>query len=258
MKIACWNVNSIRVRQEILEDFLSRENPDILMLQELKCQEPQMPNFDALSYNIVGSYQKTYNGVAIFSKYPIDEVKTDFDGNPDPEQARYIEISCITEIGYCRFICVYVPNGGEIGSDKFSYKLKFYDALTKYVQKLGHNDELLFVSGDYNVAPNDIDVYDPSGLREHVCFTLLEREKLYKLKNECRLLDAYRLLYPLKSEFTWWDYRGGGFSHNKGMRIDHILLNPFAANMLKDCYIDLTAREKPKTSDHAPIIATFI
>jgi exodeoxyribonuclease-3 len=254
MKIASWNLNSIRVRFEKLQNWLVRENPDLVLLQELKCEEAQMPDIDFASYNLVGSYQKTYNGVAILSKYPIDEVKYDFEGNPDSAQARYIEIVCNTPCGYARFISIYFPNGGEVYSDKFDYKLKFYEAFTEYVKKLRRNNELLFVGGDYNVAPGEIDVYDAHGLAKSTCFTMEERSAFHKMVNEAKLLDAYRIAHPDKVEFTWWDYRGNGFSHNKGMRIDHILLNPKAADILLECHIDHEERGKEQASDHAPIV----
>jgi exodeoxyribonuclease-3 len=254
MKIASWNLNSIRVRFEKLQNWIAKEEPDILCLQELKCEEVAMPDFEGMPYNLAGSYQKTYNGVAILSKYPIDEMKKDFPGNPDSEQARYIEIACNTPSGYGRFISVYCPNGGEVDSDKFEYKLKFYQAFTAHIKKLRQNNELLFIGGDYNIAPMEVDVYDPIAMQKNTCFTMQERVAFHKLLNETKLLDAYRIIHPTKSEFTWWDYRGGGFTHNKGMRIDHILLNPKAANMLTSCYIDYDERGKEQASDHAPIV----
>ncbi|MDF2964995.1 MAG: xthA2 [Rickettsiaceae bacterium] len=256
--VAVWNVNSIKARLSNFIEWAERTQPDFILLQELKCEEHKFPfaELESLNYNYAISGQKSYNGVAILSKYPLEEINKNFAGDPDPSHARFIEASAQTEAGYIRLISVYVPNGGEVGSDKFEYKLKFFDEFEKYIVSKQSIDELLIVGGDYNVAPEEIDVYDPKHLQNSTCFTLTERQKMRSLLN-AGFEDAYRLLHPSKAEYTWWDYRGNSFTHNKGMRIDHILLSPKAADALEKCYIDNETRGKLTASDHAPIIAEF-
>ncbi len=258
LKVATWNVNSIRSRTEHLQFFLLDVAPDIMLLQETKCENYQFPYaaFTNFPYNIEIHGQKSYNGVAIFSKFPIDEVKTDFPGNPCSDEARFIEISCQTPVGYSRIICLYVPNGGEEASDKFIKKLHFYDAIIDYLEKLKSIDENLIIGGDFNVAPFDIDVYSPSDLQNSTCFTLDERKKMRALLN-VGYEDLYRLKNHQIKEFSWWDYRAGAFQKNIGLRIDMILGNKNAAIKLSDCYIGKTFREREKPSDHAPVVAVF-
>lgn len=257
MKIACWNVNSIKSRSLQVLEWIAKEDPDILMLQELKCEEAAFPmlEFSHLNYNYAISGQKTYNGVAILSKYPIDEIKTNFEGNPIPDQARFVEITFNADIGYSRAICVYVPNGGEVNSEKFEIKIEFYKAFRKYLQSIKSNDEYIMIGGDYNVAPFDIDVYEPAHLQHSTCFTLTERELFRSILND-GWLDLYRLNNPYEEEFSWWDYRARGFEHNKGMRIDMILGNPKFANQMEDFTMDREVRGKEKASDHIPIFVT--
>jgi exodeoxyribonuclease III len=255
IKIAVWNVNSIKARLTNFIEWAEATQPDFILLQELKCEEHKFPfeQLESLNYNYAINGQKTYNGVAILSKYPLEEINKNFAGDPDPTHARFIEACAQTEAGYIRLISLYVPNGGEVGSDKFKYKLDFYDKFEKYLESKKSFDEILIVGGDYNVAPEEIDVYDVRGLQNSTCFTLQERRKLRSLFN-LGFEDAYRFLHPNKAEFTWWDYRGNSFAHNKGMRIDHFLLSPKAVDLLDKCYIDSETRGKDTASDHAPII----
>ncbi len=256
MKIAAWNLNSIKSRLSHLRHFLQEVKPDILLLQELKCETEKFP-FEELSdfaYNCYVHGQKSYNGVAILSKFRADEIINNFPGNPCPEQARFLEIRSHSPIGFCRFISVYVPNGGQVCSDKFALKLQFYDALSAYLAQHDSLDEKLIIGGDFNVAPFDKDVYSPKDLANSTCFTLSERQKLRTILNS-GLEDLYRLTCPNKQEFSWWDYRAGAFEHNRGMRIDLLLASSKAACHLQRCYIDYQMRTLPSPSDHAPIIA---
>lgn len=259
MKVATWNVNSIRSRLEHSVSFLKQQDPCLLLLQETKCIDDLFPHdqFSNMPYNISINGQKSYNGVAIFSKYPIDEVKTDFVGNPCPEQARFLEVTCSTPIGYSRIISVYVPNGGKVGSEKFNMKLEFLSSFTSYLNSIDANDENLIVGGDFNVAPFDIDVYDSTVLANTTCFTEIEKNKMRLLLN-MGFEDLYRLANPGSQEFSWWDYRAAGFQRNLGMRIDFLLGNNNVLSKLKACYIDTSLRSKPQPSDHAPVIAEFI
>ncbi|MES2215394.1 MAG: exodeoxyribonuclease III [Pseudomonadota bacterium] len=258
LKLASWNVNSIRSRIEHVLLFLNKEDPDILLLQETKCEDVGFPEESFLGhpYNISKFGQKSYNGVAVLSKMPVDEIKTNFPGNPCEDQARFIEITCQTSIGYTRIISVYVPNGGSIGSDKFAIKLQFYDALTNYLTSIKRSDEHLIIGGDFNVSPFDIDVYSPQDCANTLCFSGIEKNKFRSLLNS-GFEDLYRLYAPHAQEFSWWDYRAGAFAKDLGLRIDMILASPHSADMLLNCYIAKYYRTLEKPSDHAPVVAVF-
>ena len=258
LKIVTWNVNSVNVRLQHLIELIQKHDPDIICLQELKCINENFPT-EALShlpYNLYFHGQKSYNGVAILSKIPADDIKTDFPSNPIPEQARFIEATFNTEIGYARVISLYAPNGGEVGSDKFKIKLEFYDAFTDYIKSIKSFEEKMFIGSDYNIAPFDIDVYSPEKLENSTCATYIEKQKLRTILN-LGFIDNFRIKYPEKQEFSWWDYRAGAFEQNQGMRIDTILSTSNAVEYLNDCTIDYKTREKPKPSDHAPVIAEY-
>lgn len=256
-KIASWNINSVRLRIDHILDFLKYEDPDILLLQELKCEDTNFP-YEALSdkYNIRIYGQKSYNGVAILSKFTIDDVKTTFANNPCKDQARFIEISCKMDIGYSRVVSIYCPNGAEIGSDKFASKMAFFDHFTKYLADIDNMDENIIVGGDFNIAPFDIDVYSPKDLENSVGYSLEERQKMRRILN-VGYHDLYRIHNPKTQEYSWWDYRSQSFSKNLGMRIDAIIGNSIAADKLSNTYIAKSYREKDKPSDHAPVISEF-
>jgi len=259
MKIATWNVNSVKSRLEHLQKYLQDFKPDILLLQELKCVTENFPyvEIEELGYNIAAHGQKTYNGVAILSKFPLEDIRTGLDGaglngqNPD-EQARYIE--AVT--GGFRVASVYVPNGQAVGTDKFDYKMRFFDRLREHAIELLKYNEKLVIGADYNVAPADIDVYDPKSLAGSVCFHPAEQEKFRALEF-LGLTDAFRAANPHGQQFSWWDYRGGSWEHGKGMRIDHLLLSPQAADCLISCATEETPRGWEKPSDHAPVAGVF-
>lgn len=256
--IATWNVNSINVRIEQLLEFLDDEKPDILCLQELKCEDNKFPTelFATLPYNLYIHGQKTYNGVAILSKIPADSVSKQFTSNPLPDQSRFIEIELSSPIGYCKVISLYAPNGGEVGSGKFTAKMDFYDAFIQYLESIKDFSTPIFVAGDFNIAPFTIDVYDPEHLSNSTCFTLNEQKKLRTILNS-GFIDSYRIFHPKTKEFSWWDYRAGAFEQNKGMRIDTILASANAIKFMKSSKICYNFREKNKPSDHAPVITSF-
>jgi exodeoxyribonuclease-3 len=258
LKIATWNVNSIKMRANHLIDFITKHNPDVICLQELKCETDKFPHelLSHLPYNFYINGQKTYNGVAILSKFPADEIKIEFPGNPASDQARFIEISFNSFMGFTRVISLYVPNGGEVGSDKFQMKLEFYDAFTNYIESLVSFDEKLFIASDFNIAPFDIDVYNPVALKDTTCFTNAEKAKMRRILNS-GFVDNFRIKYPATQEFSWWDYRAGAFEQNKGMRIDGIISSANALPFLQDCLIDYQARTCDKPSDHAPVISVY-
>ncbi len=257
VKIITWNINSIRSRTNHLLDLIKNEEPDLLLLQEIKCEDHSFPYslFEG-HYNIKIHGQKSYNGVAIFSKFPIDDLKISFPNNICEDQARFIEISCNTTSGYSRIISLYAPNGSEVGSDKFLTKLNFFNHFIKYLEDIKSIEENVIIGGDFNIAPFDIDVYSPDNLASSVCYTLEERHKMRTILN-IGYQDLYRLYNQSKQEYSWWDYRNQGFQKNLGMRIDTIIANPLAANKLSNCYINSTYREQEKPSDHAPVVAIF-
>lgn len=259
MKIVTWNVNSINSRITHLDELIKQHNPDIICLQELKCKEESFPMHDAFThYNIYLRGQKSYNGVAILSKHPADEINYDFKNNPLADEARFIEIVVKTDIGLCRIISLYAPNGQAIGSDKFANKIKFYQEFTKYIEERRSYDEMLFIAGDFNIAPENIDVYDPVSMELSVCFSKQERAIIRSIINKYSLQDQHRVLHPDEHNFSWWDYRQGAFAKNLGLRIDYILASPNASNLLTRSYIDTNARSKDKPSDHAPVFAEYM
>jgi len=257
MKIATWNVNSVKARLQHLIDWLQHSQCDVLLLQELKCEADAFPRMEVeeLGYNIELVGQKTYNGVAILSKFPLDDVSYRLEGEEEDEQARYIEalVCAPTPI---RVASIYVPNGNEVGSEKFAYKMRFFDRLQTHALALCHAQEPVVLGADYNVAPFPIDVYDPKKLDGTVCYHPDERAKLRSLMH-LGFYDAFRAFNHEKQQFSWWDYRGGSYAQNKGLRIDHLLCNGYAIDLVESCSIDETPRGWEKPSDHAPVIATL-
>lgn len=254
LSIVTWNVNSIKTRLEHLELYTRETSPDILLLQELKCTNDNFPYeaVESLGYNIAVHGQKTYNGVAILSKFPMDDVITSLPGDDTDEQARYIEAIISLDNEAIRVASVYVPNGQAPDSEKFQYKMKFFDRLHAHANTLLGYEEKLVIGGDYNVAPHTQDVFDPKSLEGTICFHPKERDKFHILTN-LGLTDAFHACHPQAQQFTWWDYRGNGFGYNKGLRIDHLLLSPEAADCLAACDVHTDMRGKDKPSDHAPV-----
>ena len=252
--IVSWNINSARSHLALLIKFLEEYKPEVLLLQEIKCLEENFPKLELedLGYNIAIHGQKTYNGVAILSKGKLEDVQKNLPNDSD-DQSRYIEAVTYINNKSLRVASVYVPNGQEVGSDKFQYKLQFFDKLTKHLKQVAQWEELLLVGGDYNVAPNNIDVYSPADLEGSVCFHPTERKLFKELLNECNLHDAYRVQHPQKAEFSWWDYRAGSWQQNHGLRIDQFLASPEAMDKLTASGIYKEVRGWEKTSDHAPI-----
>lgn len=255
VKIATWNVNSVKTRIEHLVEYLrSDEAPDILLLQELKCMTDKFPYMEVedCGYNTAVHGQKTYNGVAILSKFPMEDIVKQLPGDAEDEQARYIEAVISLENSAIRVASVYVPNGQTPDSDKFQYKMRFFDRLYAHAKELLKYEEVLVIGGDYNVAPCPIDVYDPKALDGTTCFHIDERNKFRTLEG-LGLTDAYRAANENKEQFSWWDYRAGAWQQNKGMRIDHLLLSPEAADIMVSSDVYLEPRTKDKPSDHTPV-----
>jgi exodeoxyribonuclease-3 len=258
ISIATFNVNSIKARLPNLLTWLDAARPDIVLLQELKCVDEALPamEIEERGYNIASHGQKTYNGVAILSKFPLDDITRGLAGDEADEQARYIEAVASIPGGAIRVASAYVPNGQDVASDKFPYKLKFFERLrAHWAQRLTYH-EIAVLGGDFNCAPAPIDVYDPEGLDGTVCYHPAEREGLRALTH-LGLYDAFRTLHPHTQQFSWWDYRGNGYERGHGSRIDHLLLSPMAVDRLTDCLIDEAPRREEKPSDHAPVMCTI-
>jgi exodeoxyribonuclease-3 len=265
IKIASWNVNSINARLENLLFWLNETKPDVVLLQEIKCEENNFPlqSITDLGYNVEIFGQKSYNGVAILSKFPLQDIKKSLDES-DP-QSRYIEALVCVSNQAVRVASIYVPNGGaELlpnqkvnESDKFLYKMQFFDQLKNHLQSLLKHNEIAVFGGDYNVAASDIDVYDSKSLKNTVCFHIDEQKKFRQILN-LGYLDSFRIMHPTMQNFSWWDYRGNSWGYNKGMRIDYLLTSPKAADYLTSAFMDdKMMMERPKPSDHCPVVAIF-
>jgi len=253
--IATWNVNSVKSRLEHLIKYLRSEDaPDILLLQELKCTTDSFPYLEVedCGYNTAIHGQKTYNGVAILSKFPIEDITRGLPGDDNDQEARYIEAVISLDDKAIRVASIYVPNGQSPDSVKFQYKMRFFDRLYNHAKELLTYNEVLILGGDYNVAPSEIDVFDPEKMEGAVCFHIDERKKFRALIG-LGLTDIYRAANDNKQQFSWWDYRAGCWQQNKGMRIDHLLLSPEAVDLVSksDAYTALRGLEKP--SDHTPV-----
>jgi exodeoxyribonuclease-3 len=254
MKIVAWNVNSIKSRLTHLKDFILAQNPDVILLQELKCQHADFPWMDiqALGYNPLVKGQKTYNGVAIISKEKAELIADHLPGDGEDDHARYIE----ARVGNTRVISVYVPNGQAVGSDKFAYKLKFFERLFVHAKNLLQTEERIAIGGDFNVALDPLDLFDVKVNEGSILFHPQERAGLRRLLN-LGYVDAFRALHPDKEEYSWWDYRAGAFERDLGFRIDYMLLSPQAADHLAEAGMDKSTRALEKPSDHIPVWATL-
>lgn len=247
--IATWNVNSVKARLEHLLAWLDRAKPDVVLLQELKCVEDEFPRLELESrgWHLTVRGQKTYNGVAVLSRLPIVEEWRELDG--DGGEARYLEAGLE---GGLRVASIYVPMGQSTASDRYPFKLNFLDAVRARARNLLEREITFVLGGDYNVAPGPDDVFDAAAMAGQVLYTDEERRRFRRLLNT-GLTDAFRILHPEPAQFSWWDYRGGGWQRNLGLRIDHLLLSPQAADRLEDAGIDKTPRGWDKASDHTPV-----
>ncbi len=249
LKLASWNVNSLKVRLEQVLAWLESSRVDVLALQETKLTDDQFPvaAFTERGFHVVFSGQKTYNGVAIISRLPIQDVVTDLPDFPDPQR----RILAAT-IGDIRLVNLYVPNGSEVGSEKYHYKLTWLPAVTAFIKQQLTLHPRMAVVGDFNIAPEDRDVYDPQEWEGCVLVSPLERQAFAGLL-ALGLHDSFRHFAQEEKSYSWWDYRAAGFRRNRGLRIDHILLSDA---LLGDCLasaIDKEPRKADRPSDHAPV-----
>ncbi len=254
MKIATFNVNSIKARLANLTAWLKEAEPDIVCLQELKCLDDAFPRgeIEELGYNVAVHGQKTYNGVAIVSKLPLEDVTRGLPGGNGDEQSRYIEAVVSTAEGALRVASIYLPNGNPVDSDKFEYKLHWMDRLIDHAHRLLAFEEPLVLAGDYNVIPTADDVHDPQAWAEDALFRPETRTKFRELIN-LGFTDAFRACHTEAHRYTFWDYQAGAWAKDNGIRIDHLLLSPQAADRLKACDIDRNVRGREKPSDHVPV-----
>ena len=254
MKIATWNVNSLRVRLPHVQDWLAVQRPDVLCLQETKLEDAAFPfaELEAAGYRAVHSGQKTYNGVAILARGELLDVAHGI-GNFEDAQKRVIAAT-VAGVPPVRVVCAYVPNGQSVDSDKYQYKLKWLAALATWLK-----DELvrypdLVLLGDFNIAPEDRDVYDPAAWKDQVLCTEAERDAYRRLLG-LGLVDVFRGFEQPEKSYSWWDYRMMAFRRNRGLRIDLILLTAALAQRCTACTIDREPRRLERPSDHAPVIA---
>ncbi len=253
MRIATWNVNSIRQRMDSLTAWLAERSPDIVCLQEIKCTDEAFPRdpIEALGYNVAVHGQKTWNGVALLSKLPFDEVSPGLMGDDGDVQARFLEALVSSKRGVVRVVSLYLPNGNG-GDEKYAYKLKWMDRLARFSDERLKLEEPLVLAGDFNVIPTALDARRPEAWKNDALFLMPTREKFRALIN-LGLTDAIRATSDAGDLYTFWDYQAGAYQKNDGIRIDHLLLSPQAADRLSDAGIDRHVRGWDKPSDHVPV-----
>lgn len=254
MKVATWNVNSLRVRLDPVLDWLAVNPVDILGLQETKLTDDAFPiaEFEAAGYQVLFAGQKTYNGVAVaFRDRELKLQAASLPASDDPQK----RVLCAADKDLC-FLNLYIPNGSEVGSDKYAYKLDWLARLQAYVTELRQQYRQLIIVGDFNIAPDDRDVHDPDAWRDRVLFSEPEKQAFRDL-TALGLIDCYRLFDQPEKSFSWWDYRANGFQRNLGLRIDHILASQSLAKQCIACRIDKAPRALERPSDHAPVVAEF-
>jgi len=252
VKIVTWNVNSLRVRLPQVLEWVGRHRPDVLCLQETKLEDAQFPEqaIRDAGYHVAYAGQKTYNGVATLSLHPMDGVITGLPGLEDV-QRRVLGV----QIDGMRVLNLYVPNGAEVGSEKYRYKLAWLDHLVSFLRGRKRDDRLVVV-GDFNIAPTDDDVHDPELWRGSVLVSEAERERFMQLL-QAGLHDSFRKFEQPAESYTWWDYRAAAFRRNNGLRIDHILCSRDLLDACRSCSVDREPRAVERPSDHAPVIAEF-
>ena len=257
MRIASWNVNSINARLETVLRWFEEAKPDVACLQEIKCVDEKFPAeaLERLGYNVAVHGQKTYNGVALVSKTPLEDVRRGLPGDETDEQARYIEalVSGPTPV---RVASIYLPNGNPAGTEKFTYKLAWMERLNAHARDLLAYEEPLALMGDYNVIPEPRDAAHPENWVDDALFRPESRAAFRALK-WLGLTEAFMAIDGAPESYTFWDYQAGAWQRNLGIRIDHLLLSPQAADRLENVVIHRDERDKEKPSDHVPVVGHF-
>jgi exodeoxyribonuclease-3 len=256
MRFATWNVNSVKQRLDHLVTWLAEAQPDVVCLQEIKCVDESFPaaEIEALGYNVATHGQKTFNGVALLSKRPFEDIRRGLPGDDEDAQARYIEGVLSTDGGVVRVASIYLPNGNPPDTEKYPYKLAWMDRLIRHARELLALEEPLVLAGDYNVIPTPRDVHDPVAWAGDALFLPQTRAKFTELV-ALGLTDAFRSCDIREGQYSFWDYQAGAWQKNNGIRIDHLLLSPEAADRLVSCRIDKHVRSWEKPSDHVPVVA---
>ncbi len=253
MKIASFNINGIKARLPALTRWLDEARPDVALLQEIKTVDAGFPHapFEERGYNVATHGQKGFNGVAILSKLPLEDISRGLPGDARDEQARYIEATVVNRRAV-RLCGLYLPNGNPAPGPKFDYKLAWMQRLRMRAKELLSQEEPFLMAGDYNTIPQPEDAAHPDQWEKDALFLPATREAFRRLVN-LGLTDAFRAVHPVGEGYTFWDYQRGAWPRNDGIRIDHFLLSPQVADMLKDCQIDKHVRGEEKPSDHVPI-----
>ena len=256
MRIATWNVNSVKQRVDNLTAWLSERRPDIVFLQETKCVDEAFPRepFEALGYNVAVHGQKAFNGVAVFSKFPLEDVTARLPGDDNDSHARFLEAVVSTRQGALRLASVYLPNGNPAGTEKYAYKISWMDRLIHYARERLQLEEPLVLGGDFNVIPTELDARFPDHWVNDALFLPRTRRKFRTLYH-LGLTDALRAGNDGPGPYTFWDYQAGSWQKNDGIRIDHLLLSPQAADRLLGAGVDKHVRGWEKPSDHVPVWA---
>jgi exodeoxyribonuclease-3 len=256
MRIATWNVNSVKQRLDNALAWLAERQPDVVCLQETKCVDAAFPReaFESAGYNVAVHGQKTFNGVAILSKAPFDEVTPRLPGDDGDDHARFLEVVISTGGGVLRIASIYLPNGNPPGSDKYGYKMRWMDRLIHYARERLALEEPLVLAGDFNVIPAGRDARNPAAWTGDALFLPATREKFHTLCH-LGLVDAIRAATDANGLYSFWDYQAGSWAKNDGIRIDHLLLSPQAADRLGGVDIDRHVRGWEKPSDHVPVVA---
>jgi exodeoxyribonuclease-3 len=254
MRLATWNVNSVNARLETVLRWFEESSPDVAVLQEIKCVDEKFPTeaFERLGYNVAVHGQKTYNGVAMLSKTPLEDVRRGLPGDDADEQSRFIE-AVVSGPRPVRMVGIYLPNGNPIGTEKFAYKLAWMERLRRHAADLLQHEEPLVIAGDYNVIPRPEDADKPEGWLGDALFQP-ESRGAYRALQNLGLTDAFMAVDGSAGAYTFWDYQAGAWPRNHGIRIDHALLSPQAADRLKGVEIHRDVRGWDKPSDHVPVV----
>ncbi|MCX2722806.1 exodeoxyribonuclease III [Roseibium salinum] len=254
MKIATWNINGVKARIDTALEWLKEASPDIACLQEIKSIDENFPRqpFEDLGYNVETHGQKGFNGVALLSRLPLEDVERGLPENEGDDQARYIEAGVSTAAGPVRVGCLYLPNGNPLGTEKFSYKLKWMERLIAHAERRLCEETPFVLLGDYNVIPDPIDAKNPENWLDDALYQSESRER-FRALTHLGLTEAVRACTEAGDMYTFWDYQAGAWQKNNGIRIDHILMSPQATDRLAGCGIDKHVRSWEKPSDHVPV-----
>jgi len=254
MKIASFNINGIKARLPALLDWLQAAQPDVAILQEIKSMDEPFPRepIEDLGYQVETHGQKSFNGVALLSKYPLEDITRGLPGDDADEQARYIEATVIGDHDAVRVCGLYLPNGNPTPGPKYDYKLAWMERLYKRAQDLLATEEHFLMAGDYNIIPQPEDCWDTKPWETDALYLPQSRAAFRKLLN-LGLTEAFRARNSAPEQYTFWDYQAGAWNRNHGIRIDHFLLSPTCADLMRDCQIDRETRGGEKPSDHVPI-----